>query len=516
MLVFSGHGRVAALGEALSGAVRLSPRTRSRPRNGIRTVWTKEQSHGRKKDRPEVHAQEARRKEGRANEDPREGRCSEEARQEEGCANEDSREEGRAEEARREEGRTNEDPREEGRAEENCANEEDPGEEGGCEEGNREEKRKRSAVWTKAARRWQGQATRKAKGEGEAKEEAIAYASKPSVIDWETRGMAALNATEGLGVGQWRRILLPGFVASVGLHPFLSLALLQDLGELYGATSTALFAIEVVLLGLLITASIEPIFRIYEGFLLPWLTLPARLWNEHRVTNSQQRLQKLYGSDPKRWEFAAKDARVIEIEEFLDDFPVREEGGTYVYEVERTTRLGNIIATYELYPGRRYGVDGVFYWFHLAHLAPEASREDFQENATSAESIVLASAAGGLVALVAGSVLLGYGLGGLCPSLVLVEAPVSQASAWASLAFGLASCLIFYRMSWAAHRAVGRAFRALVDLAMPEFQAWVDKSPIPPPKTLERRAARMKKYLETLDPNGEQVGQGEETEEPSL
>lgn len=302
---------------------------------------------------------------------------------------------------------------------------------------------------------------------------------------------ADLSAAEGLGTSQLRRFFLPGLIAAVGIHPHLPLGLLHELNSSYGMTSTIVFVAEVVLLGFLITSATVSIFQIYEGFSLAWLTRPARIWNEWRVSRLQTEVRKLYAS--------SESDRVAELEVFLSDFPIQQEGDSYTYEVAQTTRLGNIIASYELYPERRYGIDGVFYWFHLVYLAPEVSREDYQENAVFAESVLLASAAGALVAVFAGSILVGHAAAALIPSLAIFDASASMSAAWASTVFGLAAFFLFYRLSWPAHRAVGRSFCALVDLSLPAFQDWVSKAPLPPSAALKKKAARLQRYLETLD-----------------
>lgn len=311
---------------------------------------------------------------------------------------------------------------------------------------------------------------------------------------------------EGFGASQLRRFFLPGLIAAIGLHLHFPAKLLHNLEGPYAITSTVLFFIEVVLFGFLLTSAAVPIFHLYEGFLLPWLTKPARIWNERRVSSLQGKLYDLYSDGPLDDISSAKRQKIVMIEAFLSDFPIREQGESYIYEVERPTRLGNIIATYELYASRRYGVDGVFFWFHLVHLAPEVSRDDFQENSVFAESILLASAAGALVALVASLVMIGLAVGSMFPSIAVFEAPASVPTTWTSMMFGLAVFSICYRLSWPAHRAAGKSFCALVDLAMPAFQDWVSKAPVPPPNALKKRAKDIKGYLEILDvePESEQ------------
>jgi hypothetical protein len=81
---------------------------------------------------------------------------------------------------------------------------------------------------------------------------------------------------EVFGSRTFRRIVLPGIVLTLGLHPVVS-TLLGAFGYLYGVKDGAvILVVEVLFWGLLVSSAINPIYYVYEGFRLPWLSARAR------------------------------------------------------------------------------------------------------------------------------------------------------------------------------------------------------------------------------------------------
>lgn len=309
----------------------------------------------------------------------------------------------------------------------------------------------------------------------------------------ETSG---LSATSALSSSQLRRAFLPGLIAAVGLHAYLPATIATRIGRPLGLNANVIFLIELTLYGFLITSGTTPIIYAYEGFRVTWLTRLAKAWHVRKADRYQTRLQELHKQG------AAESERAQRLRGYLADFPIKAEPRrNYSYEVERPTRVGNLIASYELYPERVYGVDGVYFWYHLTFLAPKESRDDVDEKITAAESVLLSSAAGGAVALAALLVLLGRALGSWFPAIARFPAPVSLAVAWETLGFGAIAFVVFYRLSWPAYRAVRDSFRTMVDLAMPAFRQWLDDAPTQQPSDLVKKADIVAEYLSTLVPH---------------
>ena len=270
----------------------------------------------------------------------------------------------------------------------------------------------------------------------------------------------------------FRRVVLPGIVLSVGLHPLLSRFMLP-LEQLYGLTTPTLIVAEIIVLGLGISSAIQPIYYVYEGFRLGWLTSLAWKLNKWRLSHQLELARTIQGY--RDFDALNKDEQttVTRAYEYISDFPlIRQSDGSTEYKAERPTRLGNIIATYEKYAESRYHVDGIHFWYHFLNLATNTSRKAFEEKYSFAESMVLTSFAGALVASVHLFVLVGFWIGTLSPKLIMVRLSTGLSlSAWMT-ALGLTVWFLFYRASLPAHREAGTALRAIIDSVFPNFVAW--------------------------------------------
>lgn len=295
----------------------------------------------------------------------------------------------------------------------------------------------------------------------------------------------------------FRRVVLPGIVMAAGVHPLLS-RWTPAIERLYGIGPTVFIIAEVIVLGLAVSSTLQWIYYVYEGFRLEWLTALAGRLNRRTLASQQRRWSEVQGDRDFDELSPTEQAEVIKITEYLRDFPERRcPDGSMEYFVERPTRLGNIIATYETYAESRYGVDGLDFWHHLLNLAPDASRKSFDENYAFAESLVLASFAGALVAIIHLLVLVGFAIGALARfGVELATGP--SASAGLILA-GVAVWWLFYQAALPAHRGAGDALRAIIDAVMPKFMEWATNVRVPPPDEAIERVAALNRYLATPD-----------------
>jgi hypothetical protein len=311
-------------------------------------------------------------------------------------------------------------------------------------------------------------------------------------------GLVAESAglsSAGFSGAQLKRLLLPGLIASIGLHAYRPLAIVSDFTKPLEIDQNVLFFIEVILFGFLLSSSSRTIFYIYEGFRLPWITWPAKLWTARKVLRRQSRLEDLF---EKGMQGSAEAER---IQSYLADFPYRADGADFVYEAERPTRIGNIIASYELYPENVYGIDAVFYWNHLTFLAPKELREDLDDKSSLAESVLLSSGAGAVIAIVSFLVLLYKTLKFSYLKGNFFLPPEGKTLALHTFLFGVVAFLVFYRLSFPAYREYRDSFRAMIDLAIPEFETWLSKAPVAPPAELKEDARKVEEYLRTLAPH---------------
>lgn len=267
----------------------------------------------------------------------------------------------------------------------------------------------------------------------------------------------------------FRRVVLPGLIVALGVHPSIS-ASANFLHYLYGIGSTTLLVVEIIVFGLALSSAIQFVYYVYEGIVLEPLTSFARRRNQLRV----ERLTRVTGELRKKNNLAPAEQRRLDIAfEKLTEYPQRVcDDGSVEYYADSATRLGNIIATYELYAQTRYGVDGVFFWFHLLNLAPENLRKDFGEQYAFSESLVLASFSGALVTLFHAILLLRFLIGLAYPH-VLKIVPFGYKISAVFIVYGMLVWGLFYWAALPAHREAGKILQSIIDNAMPEFANWL-------------------------------------------
>jgi hypothetical protein len=295
----------------------------------------------------------------------------------------------------------------------------------------------------------------------------------------------------------FRRVILPGIVLTAGFHPLLSNAM-PAIVTAYAVSALVLIVAEVLFFGLVVSSGLQWVYYLYEGFRFPLITRLARRGNELRLARYKTKRQALYSGRTFDQLSVSEQDQVTRLYEYLCDFPLRQHAdGSVEHYVERPTRLGNVIATYELYPMSRYGVDGVYYWRHLLNLAPDSSRKEFEDQYAFAENLVLTSFGGAVVALMHVSVLLGWLLGKWAEPLVsLPIGPIT--SAWLVL-FGIGVWYLFYRAALPAHREAAAAFRSIVDAVMTKFVEWVRATDAPLQESDRQRIDQLTEYLKALD-----------------
>ena len=297
---------------------------------------------------------------------------------------------------------------------------------------------------------------------------------------------------EALASTGFRRVILPGIVLTIGIHPILS-RWIPVIADVYGVLPTVFLITEVIFLGLVVSSGIQWIYYLYEGFRIPQVTLLAKWTNQKKLVRLQEEYRQIQGERNYDDLTDEQKNRIIRLYEYLCDFPIRDgpDGITERY-VERPTRLGNVIATYELYPSTRYGIDGVYYWHHILNLAPDTARKHFEEQYAFAESLLLTSFAGAIVTAIHGLLMLGFWLGSL--GFVVVSLYVGPILSALLAAFGLSSWLLFYYAALPAHRSAGIAFRAIVDAVISKFADWAESTHAPLKPDLREKAKAFADY----------------------
>lgn len=295
----------------------------------------------------------------------------------------------------------------------------------------------------------------------------------------------------------FRRVILPGIILTAGIHPLLSKAT-ETIARAYGVAGVVLIVGEILFYGLVVSSALQWIYYVYEGFRLPRLTVLARRMNEARLNRSQQRTHAIRAGRPFDELSDTEKDEVTRIYEYLCDFPLRKtNSGRTEHYVDRPTRLGNLIATYELYPLSRYGIDGVFYWRHLLNLASDSARKQFEDQYAFSENMVLTSFSGAVIGLLHSMVLLGFGAARwMSPRVTLPFGPSTSAVLVLS---GCIAWYLFYRAALTAHRDTAAAFRAIVDAVVGDFREWARTTTAPLPEPDRQRLDQLTEYLKALD-----------------
>jgi hypothetical protein len=251
------------------------------------------------------------------------------------------------------------------------------------------------------------------------------------------------------------RVMLPGGLITAFIYPFImvgypAFAIQLNLPWAENWKQLAIVGAMVFVFGALASAVNGEVYKIYEGRIL-W---PRRLL-ELAVVRQQFRLDRQI----RRRNEAKQAGRTTEYGEAwyqLRLYPTDTEGKQYV---KRPTLLGNILAGYEDYPDKRYGMDSVFFWPRLWLQLEKETKEEIDNSWSVADgflSLSAISSIGGVVWLLVGAL-----------NALDVTAMTLPFSDWGILLAGMTFLVVgygFYRLSLPFHRQNGELFKSVFDL----------------------------------------------------
>ena len=243
------------------------------------------------------------------------------------------------------------------------------------------------------------------------------------------------------------RLIFPGLVLAAAFIPALHTAA-YEAGLSFSLGSA--FPFEVVFWGWLIVLADQPIYMLYEGRRY-W---PKRIWR-HGLDRERTRLRKLRvrarRADPLR--FTEESIRLL-------DFPLNSKGQP---EARNPTRLGNLLASYETYPRRIYGLDAIFYWYRIWLVLAKELREELDQSQAIADSALYVSFSlmiAAIMCVIYFIMKLPYP--GQFEPIFLFYAPTANVlSVLAIICFALSYAM--YRIALFAQRQYGELFKALFD-----------------------------------------------------
>lgn len=264
----------------------------------------------------------------------------------------------------------------------------------------------------------------------------------------------AKGATErmlGVKLPIFMRIVLPGLVLCAIAYPFV----IWLLGHLpsdddHWWQRIVAFIVLVLFLGALISTLNGEIYKICEG--RTWWPDALFEWGRRQ---QQARVERLLAAAKRAR--PQSEARYNELWYQLRHYPTNKEGDP---EATHPTRLGNLLAAYEQYPGNRYGMDSIFFWTRIWLSLDADKKAEIDGDWSVADGFLTVSAicfAGGLLWL-AQALVAGVGVGLRFLPFGSISHASTAAVGWLLLGF------LVYRLSLPFHFSNGEIFKAIFDV----------------------------------------------------
>jgi hypothetical protein len=206
---------------------------------------------------------------------------------------------------------------------------------------------------------------------------------------------------------------------------------------------------------------------LFEGRRPRW---PQFLWSlfiafeERRLRRIKNTLKRLKETGKKPDEFTQAERRDYGEAYFdLRKFPM-DTKGPYLnpwdaYTVSFPTRLGNLIAAYEDYPNRVYGMESVFYWNRIWLKLDKDLKEEIDNQQAVADSAVYTS----FSLLVDGLLFALYAILSTRYTSPIQALP-GNSTLWSASLVSLVAGYVIYRISIHVHAQFGEFFKSVFDI----------------------------------------------------
>lgn len=177
------------------------------------------------------------------------------------------------------------------------------------------------------------------------------------------------------------RLLLPGFILSIGLSPIIETILLKT-NVLF--SMEVCFFISIFITGWLFVCLDMPIYMAFEGrrYWPGFIRLYMEGSERRRLIKLEKIIKDYKKMDPENQ--SKHDRKHRNAHQQMQHFPLDQSGN---YDVRYPTRLGNLICAYETYSNRIYGMDSVFYWYRIWIKLDKDLREEIDTQQALADSI---------------------------------------------------------------------------------------------------------------------------------
>ena len=260
------------------------------------------------------------------------------------------------------------------------------------------------------------------------------------------------------------RIVLPGAIVLFLLWPLIFPLIpasmkLEELTDVI--TLLALLTPLAVIAGVGLMLMRDIIYRIYEGRLL-WQRKLYNLLKSRLQDQIDKKIRRVNQLDNKSMQYK-------ELSYWLRMFPLDEQGKPVA---KRPTIVGNVLAGYEEYPLRRYGMDSIFYWYRLSLTLPESYATQIDRVWAEADGLMYVSFASliiGFLYLLIAAIkwftlsVMNLGIPPKPTTEYLSSIPPPSILVLLFIAL-LSGAYVVYRWSIPTHRRVGEYFKAAFDI----------------------------------------------------
>lgn len=249
------------------------------------------------------------------------------------------------------------------------------------------------------------------------------------------------------------RLVLPGLILAIVFVPVIDICL-GIVG--YPISKDVTIPIIAVLLGWLLVLIDMPIYMIFEG--RRYWPKPVRAWG---IAREGKRLERLE-SETRERQHSGDPAAYVESALKTTQFPLSQDRKRVALY---PTRLGNLIAEYEQYPDRKYGMDGVFYWYRIWVGLPKDLRDELDERQALVDSAIYIA----FVLYLSAFLTTSYALLSFSTAFTWLPSlsPIPRMLVGPSLAL---LGYLLYRASLLAHAQYGHYFKAMFDRYLPEVK----------------------------------------------
>ena len=286
--------------------------------------------------------------------------------------------------------------------------------------------------------------------------------------------MAIADVPTSFGSSFFIKTFLPGFVASIlGSYAVMPIIASSFWASLTVASKLILWTISAMVIGMMITSLDLYIYQFFEG--IRFWPKPIRRWKYKRILrhfkkidNKLKEVGDRIGEIRKKKEQTEEDKKEL-IELYYKSsklwaevrkFPYNPDKGFYSRRYpDEATIFGNVLAEYEGYSEKQYGIHMMVFWPHLWFILPEELKEDLDLRGAKVDFLVYLSFIFLFYAPIGGIGF--YFQRNTWVTILTYDLPLG---AIICFFISIVLCFFFYYVSISTHKSYGRYIKAVFDL----------------------------------------------------